>query len=49
MNIGQKMSTSVIENVEINGTKLYFSISSKQSQKPIILYLHGGPGDACIP
>ena len=46
----QKMSsTSVIESVIINGTKLYFSISSKQSRKPIILYLHGGPGDACIP
>ncbi|BDR59855.1 alpha/beta fold hydrolase [Lactobacillus xylocopicola] len=43
------MSTSVIENVQINNTELYFSISKNQKNKPIILYLHGGPGDSCIP
>lgn len=43
------MSTSSIESVKINGTKLFFSISQEQADKPIILYLHGGPGDACIP
>ncbi|MBA1434954.1 alpha/beta fold hydrolase [Bombilactobacillus bombi] len=43
------MSTSIIESVEINNTKLFFSISKNQENKPIILYLHGGPGDSCIP
>ena len=43
------MSDSIIENLEINGIKLSFSISKIQENKPIILYLHGGPGDACIP
>lgn len=41
---------SVIEHVEINNTDMYFSISKNQNaQKPIILYLHGGPGDSCVP
>lgn len=42
-------STSIIEEVKINNTKLVFSISQNQQKKPIILYLHGGPGDSCIP
>lgn len=43
------MSTSIIENIKLKGVELFFSISQNQKNKPIILYLHGGPGDACIP
>lgn len=45
------MSTySVIEKIKINDINLFFSISKHQdSNKPILLYLHGGPGDSCIP
>lgn len=43
------MSQSTIEHVELNGTTLFFSINDDQRDKPLLLYLHGGPGDACIP
>jgi hypothetical protein len=29
--------------------ELYFSIKSENTTQPILLYLHGGPGDACVP
>ncbi|WP_438714761.1 alpha/beta fold hydrolase [Enterococcus sp. AZ109] len=38
-----------MESVLINGTKLFYSINKGSIKKPLILYLHGGPGDACIP
>ena len=43
------MSQSIVESALINGTKLFYSINKQTEKKPIILYLHGGPGDACIP
>lgn len=39
----------MIEKKIINGREQYFSIRSQNLQNPILLYLHGGPGDACIP
>lgn len=44
------MRYSTIENTKINGIDLFFSINTMQDfKKPILLYLHGGPGDSCIP
>lgn len=41
---------SVIEKTTINGVDLFFPISNDQNpKKPIVVYLHGGPGDDCIP
>lgn len=37
------------EFIEINGCKQFLSIRSTGSNKPILLYLHGGPGDAALP
>ena len=33
----------------INGARFVFSMNPAPPRAPIILYLHGGPGDACIP
>ena len=33
----------------INGARFVFSMNPAPPCAPIILYLHGGPGDACIP
>ena len=38
-----------IEYIEINNLKQCVSICSKKSDNPILLYLHGGPGDAAMP
>ena len=38
-----------IEYIEINNSKQCIAISSKKSDNPILLYLHGGPGDAAMP
>jgi pimeloyl-ACP methyl ester carboxylesterase len=40
---------NTIENIEVNGTKLYFSIRTNADNLPILLFLHGGPGFASIP
>ena len=39
----------VTEFIELNGTRLYVSIRSKRVKAPLLLYLHGGPGDAALP
>ena len=38
-----------IEFVDINGVKLCISMRADNPQNPILLYLHGGPGDAALP
>jgi pimeloyl-ACP methyl ester carboxylesterase len=38
-----------IINIDINGVKQYISIQSENENNPILLYLHGGPGDAALP
>ncbi|WP_456279219.1 alpha/beta fold hydrolase [Bacillus sp. AK128] len=48
----KKESEKVIENggvselveLEINGTKQYLFIEGKSEEKPVLLFLHGGPG-----
>ncbi|MCX8647959.1 alpha/beta hydrolase [Bifidobacterium sp. B4107] len=42
-------SRSRLYRTQINGTHLVFSMNPAPRRAPIILYLHGGPGDACIP
>lgn len=34
--------------IESNGTKLYAEIRGKNKTKPVILFLHGGPGDVIL-
>ena len=34
---------------DINGKQQYLSIRSRASGLPLLLYLHGGPGDAALP
>ena len=43
----QKIST--IEEIKINGVSQYVSINSENINNPILLVLHGGPGDTCLP
>ncbi|WP_445338213.1 alpha/beta fold hydrolase [Bifidobacterium sp. ESL0822] len=44
------MSThSRLYAVHINGARMVFSMNPASPEAPIVLYLHGGPGDACIP
>ena len=42
-------SHSHIHQARVNGARLVFSMNPAPREAPIILYLHGGPGDACIP
>lgn len=42
-------SISRLYRTQINGTRLVFSMNPAPRPAPIVLYLHGGPGDACIP
>lgn len=35
--------------LSINGVKQYISIRSEKENAPLLLYLHGGPGDAALP
>jgi len=43
------MMKRTIEYIEINNSKQCIAICSKKSDNPILLYLHGGPGDAAMP
>jgi pimeloyl-ACP methyl ester carboxylesterase len=43
------MHIDIEKNMEIHGSKQYVSIRSKKSDAPLLLYLHGGPGDAALP
>lgn len=38
-----------IANIKINGTMQYISIRAEKKDTPLMLYLHGGPGDAALP
>lgn len=35
--------------LQINGSEQYVSIRSEKEEAPLLLYLHGGPGDAALP
>lgn len=40
---------NMIETININGAELYFSMKGNNKNNPILLVLHGGPGDASLP
>jgi hypothetical protein len=42
-------SISVIETVNINGLNQRMIIRGRDSTRPVLLYLHGGPGDPEFP
>lgn len=44
-----KNSISVVQKVKINGKDQYIFISSNDINNPLLLVLHGGPGDTCFP
>lgn len=37
------------KKIEINGVKQHVSIIAQKDNLPLLLYLHGGPGDAALP
>lgn len=37
------------KKIEINGVKQHVSIIAQKENLPLLLYLHGGPGDAALP
>ena len=43
------MAIKAIEFIDINGTKQCISIRADNPNNPVLLYLHGGPGDAVLP
>lgn len=46
---GRKASRSRLYRIRMRGASFTFSMNPAPRQAPIILFLHGGPGDACIP
>ncbi|BDR52105.1 alpha/beta hydrolase [Bombiscardovia nodaiensis] len=42
-------TSSRLYSTRINGARIVFSMNPAPASAPILLYLHGGPGDACIP
>ena len=43
------MMKKTIEYIEINNSKQCIAVCSKKADSPLLLYLHGGPGDAAMP
>ena len=35
--------------ISLNGMPQYVSIRAQKKDAPVLLYLHGGPGDAALP
>jgi len=40
---------NVIERIRINGAELHCSIKGENTENPLLLVLHGGPGDTSLP
>lgn len=38
-----------LTKININGVPQYVSIRAEIENAPLLLYLHGGPGDAALP
>jgi pimeloyl-ACP methyl ester carboxylesterase len=47
--VGEGMYLNISENIVINGVEQFVSIRAQKSDTPLLLYLHGGPGDAALP
>lgn len=45
----EHLKTLIFEPVQINGTKQFLLIRANNNSKPVLLYLHGGPGQSLIP
>lgn len=43
------MEINVNEMIEINGVKQFIAVRAKHAGNPLLLYVHGGPGDAALP
>jgi pimeloyl-ACP methyl ester carboxylesterase len=48
---GKKLPNSItqIQRVELNGNKQFVTIRSTNQRKPVLLWLHGGPGNVAMP
>lgn len=46
MKMAGATETDTTQIVEIGGIQQYFKINGKEAEKPLLLYLHGGPGAA---
>jgi len=44
-----KRKSNQVEYLELNGARQCISIRADTSDLPLLLYLHGGPGDAALP
>lgn len=47
--LGGKMYINQQTRVNINGIPQFLSIRAEHESVPLLLYLHGGPGDAALP
>lgn len=43
------MDININEYIEINGTKQFVAVRAEREGLPLLLYVHGGPGDAALP
>lgn len=43
------MYVNISESIKINGVEQFVSIRAQKSDAPLLLYIHGGPGDAALP
>ena len=45
----QKNKIEMFEPIDVNGTKQWILVRGNDESKPVLLYLHGGPGQSLIP
>jgi pimeloyl-ACP methyl ester carboxylesterase len=45
----EQLKIKIFEPISINGTKQWVLIRGNDESKPVLLYLHGGPGQSLIP